>query len=144
MVMSRDRDPESGPQNPETEDTPWWADEGPGERDLPEGFPERPDLEKVRRLRQKMREDRARRQKGRKSRLMRKFDEKTGKQARDVGTYTLIPSLMLAGPAVGYGLGWLAEKQWGGSPYVGVFGILLGVAASFHQVFLLLKKNSER
>jgi ATP synthase protein I len=78
------------------------------------------------------------------NRLTARFDEKVGKQMRDIGSYTLIPSMMLAGPAVGYGLGWLLEKQFGGAPYVSVVGILLGLAAGFQQIILLLRKKTEK
>lgn len=138
VLMNDDQENKPGPKKP----PPWWAEDAPAESSLPEGFPERPDVRKVHELRGRMnRERRARKAMGR-SRLTAKFDEKMGKQMRDVGSYTLIPALMLAGPAVGYGLGRLLEKQFGGKPWVGVFGLLFGLAAGFHQIILLLKKNS--
>lgn len=142
--MAKDREPPLGPDEDRQERTPWWAEDAPDEADLPEGFPERPDLARVNDLRSRMHRERVERRGAGRGKWLRRFDEKAGKQARDVGTYTLIPSLMLAGPAVGYGLGWLVERYWGGKPYVGVCGILFGLVAAFHQIFLLLKKNAKR
>ena len=53
---------------------------------------------------------------------------------------TLIPMLMLAGPAVGYVLGLLVQNRWGGEPWGAVIGMLLGLVAGFRQVFLLLAR----
>jgi F0F1-type ATP synthase assembly protein I len=124
--------------------TPWWAEDAPEDSPLPEGYPERPDLSKVHELRGRMNRERATREAASRGKLARKLDEKVGKQALDLGTYTLIPTMMLAGPAVGYGLGWLLEKQFGGAPWVSVGGILFGLAAAFHQIVLILKKNTAK
>ncbi len=128
---------------PERDHEPWWADDGPQEKPLPEGFPERPDVKKVHDLRASMRQERAEREAAGRNRMVGKFSAKTGKQVRQIGSYTLIPMMMMAGPAVGYGLGWLLEKQFGGKPWVSVFGILFGLAAAFQQIIIILKKNSE-
>ena len=142
--MTRNNEPrDNSRDNPhDPPRVPWWADDGPDERPLPEGFPERPDLKKVEDLRSSMRKERAARDAAGRSRLMGRFNEKAAKQARDIGSYTLIPMMMLAGPAVGYGLGWLVEKQFGGKPWVSVFGILFGLAAAFYQIIILINKNS--
>ena len=50
----------------------------------------------------------------------------------------MIPAMLLAGPAVGYGLGWLIERWWGGTPWPVVAGTLFGMVAAFRQVFLVL------
>lgn len=132
------------PMRPSDERVPWWADNGPDPDAQPPGFPERPDLRKVHELRGRMHRERAAREEAGRSRLTAKFNARTGRQARELGSYTLIPTMMLAGPAVGYGLGWLLEKKFGGHPWVSVFGILFGLAAAFQQIILLLKKNAER
>lgn len=132
------------PLRPRDEREPWWADDGPEPSSLPAGFPERPDVRKVHELRDRMRRDRAAREAAGRNRLTARFSDQTGRQARELGSYTLIPTMMLAGPAVGYGLGWLLERQFGGKPWVSVFGILFGLAAAFQQIILLLKKNAER
>nr|MEE4266615.1 AtpZ/AtpI family protein [Candidatus Krumholzibacteria bacterium] len=138
--MTNDR--ENKPPSDKT--LPWWAEDAPRDSSLPEGFPERPDLKKVHDMRDRMRKERASRKAMGRNRLTARFDDKTGRQLRDMGSYTLIPMLMLAGPAVGYGLGWLVEKQWDIKPWGMVIGVLLGLAAGFQQIILLLKKTSDK
>ncbi|MCB1183997.1 AtpZ/AtpI family protein [bacterium] len=109
--------------------------------DRPEPFhayPESPDLGRVDDLRRRMREGRSDDLK--QSRVTRKV----GKSARDLGAYTLIPSLMIAGPVVGFLVGRGVEKLWGGEPWGAVGGLLLGVVAAFREVFLLLKRKQEQ
>ena len=103
---------------------------------LPPGVPEPPDLSKVRDLREQMEKDRA----GRGSRR----GTPTGKQGRDIGTYTIIPMMMLAGPLVGYLLGKGLENIFGGEPWPGVAGMLFGMVAAFRQIFLLLAERAKR
>ena len=106
---------------------------------LPPGVPEPPDMGKVRDLRERMKADRA----GRRGRRRGLAPEK-GKQARDIGTYTIIPMMMVAGPLVGYLLGKGWENLFGGEPWPGVVGLLVGLVAAFRQVFLLLAERSRR
>ena len=111
-------------------------------KDGPGPYPESPDLERVQELRARLRLDKAKTDAtgvGPDSRLNRKV----GKTARDIGTYTLIPSLMVAGPVVGYLLGHLVQKYIGGEPWGEVVGMLVGMVAAFRQVFLLLKRKSD-
>lgn len=113
------------------------------EEDNIEVYPEAPDLKRVHELRDRMRTDKAEMDAsgtGPDSRLNRKL----GKTAKDIGTYTLIPSLMVAGPVVGFFLGRLVEKFAAIEPWGAVGGMLLGVVAAFRQVFLLLKRKSEQ
>ena len=109
----------------------------------PSDFPEPPDITRVHELRKQLNSDRRARDAADRSRRSVRLGEKAGRQIRQVGIYTVIPSLMLAGPAVGYGLGWLVERQFGGKPWASVCGILLGVAAAFQQIILILKRNSK-
>ena len=99
-------------------------------------LPEPPDPARVRKLREEL--DRQRR-------LHRSAGGRdgvdTGQRIRDIGSYTLIPVMMGVGPALGYGLGRLVEKQWGGEPWPVVLGTLFGLAAAFRQVYLLLLKR---
>ena len=107
-----------------------------------EAYPEAPDLKRVHELRSRLRADKAEvdaTSSGPDSRLGRKV----GKTAKDIGTYTLIPSLMVAGPVVGYFLGRLVEKFATIEPWGAVVGMLMGVVAAFREVFLLLKRKSE-
>lgn len=133
----------SDPKNTDQDEPqPWWASDSSDEAPLPEGFPERPDAKKVDVLRQQLKNDKHSRTNPTNAPAASKYATKVGKQARDIGAYTLIPSLMLAGPAVGYGLGWLVEKQWGGAPWTSVFGLLFGLVAAFRQIFIILAKKA--
>lgn len=64
-----------------------------------------------------------------------------GGSARAIGVYTTIPSLLLAGPLVGYYLGHLAGKQWGHATAWEVGGGLLGTAAAIRQVWILIRQT---
>ncbi len=99
-------------------------------------YPESPDIKRVHQLRERLHRDQA----GTGGRP----GHKAGNTARDIGTYTLIPSLMVAGPLVGYVLGRAVEKYIGGEPWGAVIGMLAGVVAAFRQVYLLLKRKSEK
>jgi len=115
----------------------------PEDHPLPEGYPDRPDGKKVDALRNQLKTERAARNNLNQKTPDSKFVQKFGKNVKDIGSFTLIPMLMLAGPIVGYGLGYLLEKQWGGAPWTGVIGLLLGVAASFRQIFIILAKKTK-
>ena len=122
---------------------PWWAENTPDEISLPEGFPERPDGKKVDQLRQQLKATRAAHRNPVQRSAMSRYAGRVGKSAKDIGTYTLIPMMMLAGPAVGYILGILAEKKWGGAPWTSVGGMLFGLVAAFRQIFLLLSRKTD-
>jgi len=100
-------------------------------------IPEPPDLAKVHDLRERIERDRADRRGARRS-------SGRGKQARDIGTYTIIPMMMIAGPLVGYLLGKGVENMFGGEPWPGVIGMLFGLVAAFRQIFLLLADRAKR
>ena len=107
---------------------------------LPPGVPEPPDMAKVNDLRERIDKDRsARRGAGRGI-----FKKDSGRQARDIGTYTIIPMMMIAGPLVGYLLGKGVENIFGGEPWPGVVGMLFGMVAAFRQVFLLLAERGKK
>ncbi|MEN8006224.1 MAG: AtpZ/AtpI family protein [Candidatus Krumholzibacteriota bacterium] len=115
---------------------------GGGEPDetLPPGVPEPPDMGKVDDLRERMDKDRSSH-----SGAGRGFLKKdTGEQAKAIGTYTIIPMMMVAGPLVGYLLGKGVENMFGWAPWPGVIGMLFGLVAAFRQVFLLLVDKSRK
>jgi F0F1-type ATP synthase assembly protein I len=105
-------------------------------QELPPGVPEPPDLSKVRDLRRQMAKDRSGRRKNPSS-------NDRGRQARDIGTYTIIPMMMVAGPLVGYLMGKGLENLFGGRPWPSVAGMLFGLVAAFRQIFLLLARKGK-
>ncbi len=134
----------SEPKPPKSEDNePWWSLDAPENAPLPEGYPTRPDGKKIDELRHQLKTERAARNNLNNKAPRSKFDSKKAKQAKDIGTYTLIPMIMLAGPIVGYGLGWALEKQWGGAPWTTTIGLLMGVTAAFRQIFILMANKAK-
>ncbi len=127
-------DPDRSPPSP-TSDAP---DKAPSSS----GYPERPDGEKLDALQDQLHHDRQIRRANQNSTRVARYTAKMGKSVRDIGTYTLIPAMMVAGPVVGYALGWLVEKKWGGAPWPGVVGLLFGLVAAFRQIFLILARKS--
>ncbi len=108
----------------------------------PTEFPEPPDPKRLAEVREHLEREQARRRAER-FQTQRSFGVpiRMG-QIKDIGAYTMIPAMLLAGPALGYGLGWLVESRWGGSPWGVVIGSLFGLVASFKQIYLILTKKS--
>ncbi len=104
--------------------------------ELPPGVPEPPDMNKVRDLRRRMSKNRSRRRRKSPS-------SDRGQQARDIGTYTIIPMMMVAGPLVGYLMGKGLENMFGGTPWPSVVGMLFGLVAAFRQIFLMLARKGK-
>jgi F0F1-type ATP synthase assembly protein I len=73
-----------------------------------------------------------------------RWDPKRGRQYRDIGIYTIIPTMMIVGPVIGYVLGHLAEKRWGHEPWLSVGGALFGLAAAARQIWIILKNAGRR
>ena len=105
-----------------------------------EPYPKAPDLKRVHEMRARLRAEKAARDVDR-ARSDSHLGRKYGKAAKDLGAYTLIPSLMIAGPIVGYLLGRSVEKWLGGEPWGAVIGMLVGVAAAFREVFRLIQRK---
>jgi len=61
---------------------------------------------------------------------------------RDVGVYTAIPMMLLAGPALGYWIGLQAEKLWGQAPWFSVGGAIFGLVAAIRQVVRIIRTGS--
>jgi F0F1-type ATP synthase assembly protein I len=116
--------------------------EGPPPRREP---PEPPDLARVDALRRRLRKDQ-RAGGGQAGFPVPGFrsQEEAGRRARDIGAYTIIPMMMLAGPAIGYLLGLGAERMFGGKPWLSLAGMLWGLFAAFRQIYLLLKRRAEK
>jgi len=63
---------------------------------------------------------------------------------RKLGLYTTIPTMMVVGPVLGWLLGSWLEGKWGHAPWVSTGGVILGTAAAFRQVILVLKRAEEK
>lgn len=116
--------------------------EPPESPERPEVYPDPPNSKEVADLRAQLRSGRAELDDditGRGGRLNRSV----GKRAKDLGAYTLIPSLMLAGPFVGYIVGRFAERFFEIEPWGAVVGMLAGMIAAFREVILLLKRKQD-
>ena len=72
-----------------------------------------------------------------------KDGKRTGKQIRDIGNYTLRPTMMAVGPVLGYYLGRLAEKKWGLDPWLSFGGAMFGLAAAGRQIYLILTRRKQ-
>lgn len=122
---------------------PWWADEAPDDLPLPAGFPERPDQRKVDALRARLRRDRATRPDPHRTPLDKRLGKDSGRSMRDLGTYTVIPTMMVVGPVLGYLAGHWLEGRFGGAPWWGVGGVLFGLAAAVLQIVYMLKRRTD-
>ncbi|HPF70882.1 MAG TPA: AtpZ/AtpI family protein [Candidatus Krumholzibacteria bacterium] len=123
---------------------PWWAEDAPQETPLPEGFPERPDGAKLDALRQRVKQDQAGRKDPHRTPLHDRLGKDAGKSARDIGNYTLIPMMMVAGPMIGFLAGHWIERRFGGEPWGGVVGVLFGLAAAVQQIIQMLGRKDGR
>jgi hypothetical protein len=73
----------------------------------------------------------------------RRDDEADRRGLRDVGIYTTIPMLLLAGPALGYWLGLQAQHRWGHDPWFAAGGAIFGLAASIRQIVKVIRRGTE-
>ena len=55
----------------------------------------------------------------------------------------MIPSLLVCGPLVGYGLGWAIRRWIGGGDWVTIGMVLLGMAAGIRESVLVIRKLSK-
>jgi len=69
-------------------------------------------------------------------------DNKSRRDMRQIGLYAAVPGLLLAGPLIGYGVGWWLDGKFETSPYLAALGVLLGIAAAGMEIFELIKKAS--
>ena len=72
------------------------------------------------------------------------WNRNRAKQMRDVGMYTTIPTMLVVGPVLGYFLGHWAGGCWGHLDAFETWGVVLGLLASYRQVYLLLKRHGSR
>lgn len=145
--MPRDDDPRPTPEELDPAesrpDVPWWAEHADEDAPLPDGYPERPDLARVHALRERLRQDAANRPNPHRTPLHDRVGRHRGRSVRAIGSYTLIPMMLLVGPALGWLVGHWLEGRVGGAPWLGVGGIVFGLAAAVQQIVQMLKKNAE-
>ncbi|MCG3196804.1 MAG: hypothetical protein GHCLOJNM_01283 [bacterium] len=65
-----------------------------------------------------------------------------GQAFRQLGVALSIPGLLLAGPLVGYGLGWCAKTYLGCPEWSVLVGLLLGLASGIRETVKVLKQLS--
>ena len=70
--------------------------------------------------------------------------KKDGGYARDVGVFTAIPGMLIAGPALGYFLGRFAGQKWGHEQAAITIGVVVGFAAAVRQIWLLIKLHGNK
>jgi len=61
-------------------------------------------------------------------------------QARSVGYYTMIPTVMVVGPVLGFLLGNWLEGRFGHAPWFTLGFVILGGVASVRQLVLILDR----
>lgn len=64
----------------------------------------------------------------------------TGSEVRQIGLAFAIPGMLLAGPLVGYGLGWCIDMYLGAPEWVRPIGLVLGFIAGIRETVIALKK----
>lgn len=72
----------------------------------------------------------------------RRDDEQDRRGLRDIGIYTTIPMLLLAGPAPRLLAGLASPESLGARPWFAVGGALFGLAASVRQIVKVIRRGS--
>lgn len=67
-------------------------------------------------------------------------DDQSANLATQLGLALSIPTLLAAGPLVGYGLAWLIRRWTGWGPWVTMVMVLLGIAAGIREVVQVIKR----
>ena len=74
---------------------------------------------------------------------LRESSSEQGRQLRQISIALTIPMVMAAGPLVGFGLAWAAQRWLGAPGWTKFVGIALGTAAGIRQLMQLLKRMQE-
>ncbi|MFH1687110.1 MAG: AtpZ/AtpI family protein [bacterium] len=69
-------------------------------------------------------------------------DKKPSENLKKFGLLTAVPGLLLAGPLVGFGIGWYADSKLGTDPYLVMVGTLVGLASAGIEIAKVLKRAS--
>jgi F0F1-type ATP synthase assembly protein I len=67
---------------------------------------------------------------------------KPGKEIKQASLLITIPAIMFAAPAVGYFIGFWADKKLGTDPYLSIVGVIFGFVAAGVEVYRLIKRSS--
>jgi F0F1-type ATP synthase assembly protein I len=71
-----------------------------------------------------------------------RHDKKPGKDLKQAGLLSAVPGLLIAGPLVGFGIGWFADSKLGTEPYLLLVGVLIGMASAGIEIYKVLKRVS--
>ncbi len=71
-------------------------------------------------------------------------DDKKYRYVHQVGLYTAIPIILVAGPAVGFFIGDYIDRKFGTAPWFMLFFIVIGFVASIRQTIEFITKASNR
>lgn len=66
------------------------------------------------------------------------------KSRRDLGQLSLlasVPTILIAGPLVGFFVGQWLDKKLGSEPYLMILGLILGFVAAGVEIYNLVKKS---
>lgn len=67
-------------------------------------------------------------------------EKKKGARYGAAGLYMAIPTMLLAGPLVGYFLGSWADTKLATDPYLTLVGLVLGFVAAGRETYMLIRK----
>lgn len=72
--------------------------------------------------------------------MVKNGNDKDYRYVRQVGLYTAIPVLLVAGPAIGFFIGDYIDRKFGTAPWFMLFFIVIGFVASIRQTIEFINK----
>ncbi|OGW42095.1 MAG: hypothetical protein A2132_05135 [Nitrospirae bacterium RBG_16_43_11] len=75
---------------------------------------------------------------------MKDGDDKKYRYYHQVGLFTGIPIILVAGPAVGFFIGDYLDRKFGTAPWLMFFFIVIGFVASIRQTIEFINRASSR
>ncbi len=70
-------------------------------------------------------------------------DKEPGRDYKQIGILTTVPTMLLVGPILGLFAGQWADDKFGTGPYLTVVGVVLGLASAGLESYNLIKKAQE-
>lgn len=67
--------------------------------------------------------------------------KKKDRDYRQISLLAAVPTILVAGPLVGYFLGQWADDSWGTEPYLMTLGVVLGFVAAGIEIAGLVKRS---